>query len=131
MGRPAEFANSVLVADHGCHRALLWRANVEGADNTVHASSGQDGWAIFVPIMGEDFVWTGSRGGWKHPRELGDLGHPSAMDRDLETEMVRGGGRGAQIEDAEERVRRDAGHNVRRVRREGRGIGARVGGKSR
>ena len=129
--RPAKLANSVFMADHGGDGALLWRANVECTDNTIHASGGQNGWTVFVPVVSERFVWTRSRGSGRYSRVHGDLRYPSAMNGDLKGEMVGGGWWSAQIEDAHDRIRGNARHDVRRVRCKGCGIGAGVGREGR
>ena len=51
------------------------------------------------------------------------------MNRDLESEVVGGGGGSAEIEDTNVGVGGDAGENVGGMRREGGGISAAVCGK--
>lgn len=51
MRTPCDFADGVFMSWEDDERALIWGANIEGADHTVDAGGGDDGWAIFVPIV--------------------------------------------------------------------------------
>lgn len=37
------------------HRPLRWISDVKGADHTIDARSGNDGGAVFVPVVSEGF----------------------------------------------------------------------------
>jgi len=61
-------------------------ANVEGADEAVDACGGEDGGAVFVPVVGEGFGWgdLGLELGWK----VGMLGLGRSVQGDGKDEVV-------------------------------------------
>lgn len=128
--RPRQLADGVVVADHGGQRALLGRADVEGADRAVDARHGHHRRAVLVPVVRQGLGGRRGRGGRRHPGLRG--GHHrrrGAVDGDLHGEMVRRGGRSAQVEHAHVRVGRDARQEIGGVRREGSRVGAAVRGQ--
>lgn len=111
-----------MARQHG-QGALSGAADVEGTDQAVDAGGGDDWGPVLVPVVGEGFGGGNRRGGGLLWALLG-----GRVERDGGGEVVRGGGRGAQVEDAEVRVRGDGGEHGGRVRGEGGGVGAGVGG---
>lgn len=112
MRRPGQLADRVVVAGEqnlGGSRGL---AQVEGADQAVDAGGGEDGAAVFVPVVGEGFV---RGGGWLRCARVGGVeveGLGGGVDGDLELEVVAGAGGGAEVPQAELRVAGDGGEDA-------------------
>lgn len=52
MRTPGDFPDGVVVAGEDGEGALVWGSDVEGADLAVDAGGGDDGGAVFVPVVG-------------------------------------------------------------------------------
>jgi len=125
MRAPADLPHRVIMAGQHHDGPLRRGADVEGADEPVDAGGGDGAGPVFVPVVREGLG--GRRGG--------GVGHGGGfvegwgwwgMDGDGEGEVVGGGGRGAQVEDAQVRVGRDGGEDRGRVWREGGAVRAGV-----
>lgn len=55
MGAPSDFTDGVAVAGKDGEGALVRGTDIESADLAVDAGGGDDGGAVFVPIVGESF----------------------------------------------------------------------------
>jgi uncharacterized protein YdiU (UPF0061 family) len=58
MRRPCHLSDGVVVTLEELQRTR-GLADVEGADDTVYARDGEDGAAVFVPVVCEGFAWGG------------------------------------------------------------------------
>lgn len=118
---PGEFADGVVVGGQDGERALgAAGAEVEGADVSVDAGGGDDGGAVFVPVVRQRFR---RRAGGAGMRGRG------RVQRHRQGQVVGGRGRGPQIEDPQLRVRRHRREDGRAVRRECGAVRAAVGWK--
>lgn len=117
MRAPGQFSDRVVVAGQDGEGALGEAgADVEGADLLVDARGGDDGGAVFVPVVGQGFRGRGGlRGVTGRVRDHGWR----RVQGDGEGEVVGCRGGGAEIEDPEVGVGRD-----------GREDGGAVGGES-
>lgn len=57
MWRPAHAADRIAVAGQHDQGPLLWRANVECADDAIHTSRRDHCLSVFVPIVREGLAW--------------------------------------------------------------------------
>lgn len=64
MRAPTHLPHGVLVARQYGRGTLSWTADVEGPDQVVDACGGDDGGAVFVPVVGEGFG-RGVNGLWR------------------------------------------------------------------
>lgn len=98
--------------------------DVKGADLAIDARGRDEGGAVFVPVVGQGFGGGGCL-------DLGDVlrGCWVGVKGDGAGEVVGGGGRGAEVEDAEVGVGGDGAEDGGRVRGEGSGVGAGMGGE--
>ena len=126
MRTPRHPPNRILMPRHHAQGALPRGADVECADEAVDACSGDDGGAVFVPVVGEGFRRGGGAG--VKANTWGRLLW-GGVDWDFEGEVVGGGGGGAEVEEAEVRVGGDGGEEGGGVRGEGCGVGAGVRGE--
>lgn len=84
------------MTDHRSQRALLRGPNIECPDGAINAGCCQDCRTVFVPIVCEYFVRRGSS--WRDTRLTGDGGlSRRGVVGNLNGEVVRGGGGGAQV----------------------------------
>lgn len=133
MRAPCHPPDGVLVARQYGHGPLSRRAHVEGPDQPVDARRRDDGRAVFVPVVRQGFVGREGGSGRKFQlgrRELcGGRGCLGGVDGEGEDEVVRGGGGGAEVEEAEVGVAGYGGEKGGRVWGEGGGVGAGVDGE--
>ena len=57
MRAPSDFPDGVVVAGEDGEGALIGGSDVEGADLAVDAGGGDDGGAVFVPVVCEGLGW--------------------------------------------------------------------------
>lgn len=126
MRGPRHASHGVLVAGEHRDGPRLRRADVERADYPVDACGGDDRVAVLVPVVGESFGGGDAWGsGGAH------AGFRRGVDGDVEREVVRGGRRRPEVEDAEVGVGSHAADDGWAVGTEGRRVGAGVGGERR
>lgn len=99
MGTPGQPAHGILVAVHDGQRPAVRIADVKRSNQPVDAAGGDDGVAVLVPVVCEDF-----RGRRTRRHGAGMAGR--RVDGDGGGEVVFGGGGHAEVEYAEMRVGR-------------------------
>lgn len=108
--RPGDLADGVVMPNHHGLWALLRGTDIKGADRPIHARGGQDRRSIFIPVMCQSF---GRRtGGRWNARFTRNRRYRGCMDRNLESEVVGGGCRGAKVEQTDVRVGGNTGKDV-------------------
>lgn len=105
-------------------RTLVRCSDIEGPDDPVDARGGDDGVAVFVPVVRQGFRRRNAGGGGQT-----GPGARRGMYGDGKGEVVGRGGGGAEIEDAEVGVGGDGGEEGGGVGGVGGAVGAGVGGE--
>jgi len=55
MRAPGDLSYRVFVTEKFAERAFVGEAQVEGSNYLVDSSNGEDVWAIFIPVLSEEF----------------------------------------------------------------------------
>ena len=128
MRAPRYPPDRIIMSRQNRQRPLSRRPDIERPDQLIHPRRRHGARPVFVPVVRKGFV--GGEGAGCAAERCGYLrGLLRGVDWDCEDEVVGGGGRGAEVEEAEVAVARDGGEEGGRVRGEAGGVGAGVGGE--
>lgn len=129
MRAPRHLPNGISMARQHGHGPLARVSNIEDADEAIDARGRDELRAVFIPVVGEGF----GRGHGAVVVVVLTVVVIVVVGRGVQgdgsREVVCGGGRGAEVEEAEVRVGGDGGEDGGGVGGEGGRVGARVGGE--